>query len=57
MPDHLHIALRGNLEHSPEEIALAFLNNLAYMMGQNAVWQFGYHVSTFGEYRMDAMRG
>lgn len=37
MPDHLHLALRGNIEHSPEEIVLAFMNNLAYAMGQNAI--------------------
>jgi REP element-mobilizing transposase RayT len=30
MPDHLHAALRGNIAHSPEDVALAFLNNLAY---------------------------
>jgi REP element-mobilizing transposase RayT len=29
MPEHLHASLRGNIAHSPEEIALAFLNNLA----------------------------
>ncbi len=56
MPDHLHVALRGNLEHSPEEIALGLLNNLAYHMGQNAVWQFGYYAGTFGDYRMNAVR-
>jgi REP element-mobilizing transposase RayT len=39
MPDHLHIALRGDIEHSPQDIALAFLNNLAYAMGQNPIWQ------------------
>jgi REP element-mobilizing transposase RayT len=36
MPDHLHASLRGNIAHSPEEVALAFLNNLAYALGQNA---------------------
>jgi len=38
MPDHLHLALRGNIEQSPEEIALAMMNNLAYAFGQNPIW-------------------
>ena len=36
MPDHLHVALRGNVEHSPRQIALAFQNNLAYALGRSA---------------------
>lgn len=56
MPDHLHISLRGNLDHSPEQIALAFQNNLAYTLGQVRVWQASYYVGTFGEYDMNAVR-
>jgi len=33
MPDHLHLALRGNVEQSPQEIALAFQNNLRIRLG------------------------
>jgi REP element-mobilizing transposase RayT len=46
MPDHTHTALRGNIEHSPEEIALAFQNELAQVMGCRA-WQDGYYAGTF----------
>jgi len=56
MPDHLHVALRGNIEHSPEEIALAFLNNLAFAVGQKPIWEPCYYVGTFGKYDMDAVR-
>jgi REP element-mobilizing transposase RayT len=56
MPDHVHLALRGNLEHSPEQIALAFQNNLAYMLNRGAVWRRGFYVGTFGEYDMRAIR-
>ena len=56
MPDHLHLALRGNIEQSPEEIALAMMNNLAYAFGQNAIWQSGYYAGTFGDYDMNAVR-
>jgi REP element-mobilizing transposase RayT len=56
MPDHLHIALRGNIEHSPQEIALAFQNNLAYALGQVRAWRHPYYAGTFGEYDMRAVR-
>ena len=56
MPDHLHVALRGNIEHSPHEIALAFQNNLAYALGQVRLWRHTYYVGTFGEYDMQAIR-
>ena len=56
MPDHLHVAMRGNVEHSPEEIVLAFQNNLAYVMGNYRVWEFTYYAGTFGEYDMGAVR-
>jgi REP element-mobilizing transposase RayT len=42
MPDHLHVALRGSVEASPQEIALAFQNNLAYALGQKPVWRPSY---------------
>ena len=56
MPDHLHLSLRGNPDDSPETIALAFQNNLAYALGQFRVWRPTYHAGTFGEYDMNAVR-
>ena len=55
MPDHIHIALRGDIERSPQWIALAFQNGLAKAMGCR-VWQDGYYVGTFSEYRLDVIR-
>jgi REP element-mobilizing transposase RayT len=55
LPDHLHLALRGAVSQSPEEIALAFLNNLAHALGQRW-WEAGYYAGTFGEYSMAAVR-
>jgi REP element-mobilizing transposase RayT len=43
MPDHLHLAIRGAIAQSPEEIALSFLNNLAYVLGQRRYWEAGYY--------------
>jgi REP element-mobilizing transposase RayT len=56
LPDHLHIALRGAIGQSPEEIALAFLNNLAFALDRRRWWQAGYYMGTFGEYTMAAAR-
>jgi len=56
MPDHVHLALRGNVEQSPEEVALGFMNNIAFAFGQKAVFRPSYYVGTFGEYDMGAVR-
>lgn len=56
MPDHLHLALRGDIERSPQEIALAFQNNTAYALGQRAIWCENFYAGTFSEYDMGAVR-
>jgi REP element-mobilizing transposase RayT len=56
MPDHLHLALRGNIDSSPLDIALGFQNNLAFAMRQVRIWQEGFYAGTFSEYDMDAVR-
>jgi REP element-mobilizing transposase RayT len=56
LPTHVHIAMRGNIKHSPQEIALGFQNNLAYLLGQIRIWRAGYYVGTFSEYDMGAIR-
>ena len=55
MPDHVHMAVRGNIECSPEIIALAFQNGLARAAGCR-MWQDGYYVGTFSEYDLDVIR-
>jgi hypothetical protein len=54
MPDHLHMALRGAITASFQETALSFQNNLAYALGQTAIWQPGFYVGTFSEYDIRA---
>jgi REP element-mobilizing transposase RayT len=56
LPDHLHLAVRGDIARSPEAIVLSFLNNLAHVLGQRQWWQPGYYAGTFGEYGMAAVR-
>jgi len=55
MPDHFHMALRGNIQRSPEDIALAFQNVLAQVAGCR-VWQNGFYVGTFSEYDLNVIR-
>lgn len=56
MPDHLHLALRANPEESPNDVAFAYQNNLAYMAKLSRVWQDSFYVGTFGEYTTQAVR-
>lgn len=56
MPDHLHMTLRGHIGFSPEEIALNYMNNLAYLLREDELWQTSYYVGTFGKYDMGAIR-
>ncbi|NOY75468.1 MAG: hypothetical protein GXP32_06715 [Kiritimatiellaeota bacterium] len=52
MPDHIHIALKGNPKMSPVDIGLSFLNNLWYMLNLGAVWKREFYVGTFSEYSL-----
>ena len=55
MPDHMHVALRGNPRLSPTEIALALLNATAAVAGCR-LWEHAFYVGTFGEYDQTAVR-
>lgn len=55
MPDHVHLALRGNIERSPREIGVGFQNVLAEVAGCRA-WQDGFYAGTFSEYDVSAIR-
>jgi len=55
MPDHLHLALQGNLEHTPADIAMSFQSNIAYVMGQNLIWDYECYMGTFSEYNLGAL--
>ena len=50
LPDHVHLTLGCGLEEPAEEVALSYMNNLAYVQGMSAVFRNSYFVGTFGEY-------
>lgn len=56
MHDHVHIALGGDIKLSPEETALCFMNNLAFIVGRDLIWEEEYYVGTFSDYDMNTIR-
>jgi REP element-mobilizing transposase RayT len=56
MPDHVHMALRGNIALSPVEIGVGFQNALAKTAGCR-LWQENFYVGTFGEYSLQVVTG
>jgi len=50
LPNHLHLLLGCQLDESPEQVALGYLNNLSYACGMKPVFRYSYYVGTFGEY-------
>jgi REP element-mobilizing transposase RayT len=48
--DHVHLTMRCALSESPQEVALSYMNNVAYALGMKPVLQYSYFVGTFGEY-------
>jgi REP element-mobilizing transposase RayT len=55
LADHVHLVLGCPIEVAPDEVALGFLNNLAYVHGMRPVYQYGGFIGTVGEYTMGAM--
>ena len=55
MPDHMHVALRGNPTLSPDTIALGLQNASAEAAGCR-FWEHAFYVGTFGEYDKEAVR-
>lgn len=56
LADHVHLTMGCDLIESPEDIALGYMNNLAYAHGMKPVYQFGFFVGTFGPYDLNAVR-
>jgi REP element-mobilizing transposase RayT len=56
LPDHLHATLGCGFNESPEEVALGYMNNLAFAHGMKPIFCYSYYVGTFGDYDMGAIR-
>ena len=55
LADHIHLALGCNLDEAPGDVAMGYLNNLAFAEGMRPVYEFGFYVGTFGEYDLGAI--
>ncbi len=55
VPDHVHLTLGCHLEETPLDIALGYMNNLAYAQGMRPVFRFSSFAGTFGEYDLGAV--
>jgi REP element-mobilizing transposase RayT len=56
VPDHIHLTLGCDPSEAPAEVALSYMNNLAYAYGMKRVFAFGFYVGTFGDYDLGATR-
>ena len=50
LPDHIHLLIGCRIEESPLDVALGYMNNLAFVHAMQPVFQFGAFVGTTGEY-------
>lgn len=55
LPDHLHLVLGFSPEESPQEVALSYMNNIAYVYDMTSVLKPSYFVGTIGEYDLGAL--
>jgi REP element-mobilizing transposase RayT len=55
LADHVHLTMECLVDQSPEDVALSYLNSLAYAVGMTPNFQFGYYVGTIGEYDRGAV--
>ena len=53
--DHVHLTMGCVVDQSPENVAMNYLNNLAYAVGMKPYFQFGYYAGTIGEYDRGAV--
>jgi REP element-mobilizing transposase RayT len=56
LSDHVHLCLGCTIDESPESVALAYMNNIAYTHGMQPLFYHSYYLGTFGSYDMDAIR-
>jgi hypothetical protein len=56
LADHMHWTVGCDIEESPLEVGLSYLNNLAYAREMRPVFQYGFYTGTFGPYDMNAVR-
>jgi REP element-mobilizing transposase RayT len=57
LADHLHLALGCQVTDSPQQVALALMNNVAWVYGMTTILCHSAFIGTFGEYDQRAIEG
>jgi REP element-mobilizing transposase RayT len=55
--DHVHLTASCPPDQSPVEVALRYMNNIAYTYAMKPVFAFGFYAGTFGEYDLNVIPG
>jgi REP element-mobilizing transposase RayT len=56
LTDHFHLTLGVPYDVSPGDVALGYMNNVAFAHGMIDLFMPSYYVGTFGQYDMNAVR-
>ena len=56
LSNHLHVLIGANVKDTPADVAMALMNNVAYVYEMKPVLKFSYYVGTFGQYDRGAVR-
>ena len=56
LADHVHLTLGVPHETAPGDVAIGYMNDIAFAHGMTALFSSSYYVGTFGEYDMGAVR-
>ena len=56
VPDHLHMTLGIGPDDKPQDVALSYMNNIAFVHGMKPVFMHGCFMAGFGEYDLGAIR-
>lgn len=54
--NHVHILMGCAVDESPQTVALALMNNIAYAFGMKPMFEFSFYAGTFGPYDRAAIR-
>ena len=55
VPDHLHLTLGTHADEAPSEVALSYMNNIAYVCDMRPVLMNGCYIGGFGKYDLGAI--
>jgi REP element-mobilizing transposase RayT len=56
LTNHVHLLLGCNVDDSPQAVAIALMNNIAFTQNMKPVLEFSYYAGTFGPYDRVAIR-